>query len=307
MRFEQLEYLIAVHDYGSMHEAARQLHVSQQCISKALKDLETELNVKIFERKNKGSIITEAGKDIYIHAVNIEKEISYLHNTYTLGNQAVVEGHLNIFCPISYGTILESIIMDICKRNPLASINLIENDSLVLMELLRNNHSTEVMLIQSSMETMLKEQQELKESYNCFLIKKEQLKVLMSRSSPYAQRKTISKQVLLNLPFALKTNMGEVNSTYLNILQENNLDINIQFRSNSVLSMMKLITQNAAYAFATDSTFSELYKKQSLCTVPIRGVYVYLFLLFNKENRSPITDLFIDAFAHKFRHRKRIF
>ena len=47
MRLEQLHYLLVTANYHSMHKASEILHVSQQNISKAIRDLEKELTVPV--------------------------------------------------------------------------------------------------------------------------------------------------------------------------------------------------------------------------------------------------------------------
>lgn len=65
MTIHQLEYFCAVAEEGSVSAAARKLHVAQPPISRQLTLLEDELQVKLFVRKNKGVVITEAGQQLY--------------------------------------------------------------------------------------------------------------------------------------------------------------------------------------------------------------------------------------------------
>lgn len=62
MRLEQFEYVDAVAKFGSMNAAAQQLHVSQQNISKSIKQLESELHTPIFTRSRKGAYPTQQGE-----------------------------------------------------------------------------------------------------------------------------------------------------------------------------------------------------------------------------------------------------
>ncbi len=62
VRFEQLQYVQAVAQCGSMNTASVRLHVSQQAVSKAIRQLENELGVAIFVRTNKGAVLTPQGK-----------------------------------------------------------------------------------------------------------------------------------------------------------------------------------------------------------------------------------------------------
>ena len=62
MEIRQLEYFHEIAATGSIHEAARRLNMSQPPLSYQIKQLEAELNVKLFERTRAGVTLTEAGK-----------------------------------------------------------------------------------------------------------------------------------------------------------------------------------------------------------------------------------------------------
>ena len=54
MKFQQLRYLVAVHENGlNITAAARQLHTSQPGVSRQLKLLEEELGFQLFEREGR--------------------------------------------------------------------------------------------------------------------------------------------------------------------------------------------------------------------------------------------------------------
>ena len=62
MELRQLEYFREIADTGSINEAARRLNMSQPPLSYQLRQLEEELNVRLFERSRQGVALTEAGK-----------------------------------------------------------------------------------------------------------------------------------------------------------------------------------------------------------------------------------------------------
>ena len=62
MRLEQLMYVQAVVACGSMNQASQRLHLSQQAISKGIRQLEEELGILIFVRTNKGVVLTPEGE-----------------------------------------------------------------------------------------------------------------------------------------------------------------------------------------------------------------------------------------------------
>ena len=78
MEIRQLEYFHEIAATGSIHEAARRLNMSQPPLSYQIKQLEAELNVKLFERTRAGVTLTEAGKLLYDRTENI---LSYVRST----------------------------------------------------------------------------------------------------------------------------------------------------------------------------------------------------------------------------------
>jgi len=79
MKFEQIRYVMAVYQTGSISKAAKQLYLSQPNISNALKNLERELGVELFVRDTGGIRFTETGMAFVRHCKVILDEIEQLH------------------------------------------------------------------------------------------------------------------------------------------------------------------------------------------------------------------------------------
>ena len=62
MNITELRYLVAIMKWGSVSAAAKQLYAAQPNVSKALKNLEEEYHLRIFERSSTGMIPTEQGR-----------------------------------------------------------------------------------------------------------------------------------------------------------------------------------------------------------------------------------------------------
>jgi len=65
MNITELRYLVAIMKWGSVSAAAKQLYAAQPNVSKALKNLEEEYGLRIFERSSTGMIPTEQGKAVH--------------------------------------------------------------------------------------------------------------------------------------------------------------------------------------------------------------------------------------------------
>lgn len=61
MTLQQLKYSITVAETGSISEAARRLFISQPSLTSAIQELEKEMGIRIFNRTNKGVIVSHEG------------------------------------------------------------------------------------------------------------------------------------------------------------------------------------------------------------------------------------------------------
>ena len=64
MRIEQLEYVAAVTQHGSLRRASESLHISQPALSEAVSKLERELGVTLLDRRRTGARISRQGLDL---------------------------------------------------------------------------------------------------------------------------------------------------------------------------------------------------------------------------------------------------
>jgi len=76
MELRQLKYFLAVADTRSFVNAANNLYVSRQAISKAIAQLEEELKVDLFMRNSNGAFLTPAGVMLYDRVRSIVMELN---------------------------------------------------------------------------------------------------------------------------------------------------------------------------------------------------------------------------------------
>ena len=78
MNITELRYLVAIMQWGSVSAAAKQLYAAQPNISKALKNLEEEYHIRIFERSSTGMIPTEQGRRFIEQAERVLEDVDRL-------------------------------------------------------------------------------------------------------------------------------------------------------------------------------------------------------------------------------------
>lgn len=78
MRIEQLEYIAAVTQHGSLRRASEQLHLSQPALSEAVSKLERELGVTLLDRRRSGARISRQGQDLLQNMVEVLEAVDRL-------------------------------------------------------------------------------------------------------------------------------------------------------------------------------------------------------------------------------------
>lgn len=71
MDFKQLRSFVAVADCGSFTRASEQLYISQPSVSAHVRQLEEELQERLFQRTTKSLSITPRGRELYEYAVHV--------------------------------------------------------------------------------------------------------------------------------------------------------------------------------------------------------------------------------------------
>ncbi|CAM4461635.1 LysR family transcriptional regulator [Paenibacillus tarimensis] len=82
MTLQQLKYVIEVAKQGSINEAAKRLFISQPSLSNAIRDLELEMRITIFERSNKGITLSKDGIEFLGYARQVIEQAELLETRY---------------------------------------------------------------------------------------------------------------------------------------------------------------------------------------------------------------------------------
>ncbi len=67
IRLQQLRVVLAIYEQASLLKAAEALRLTQPAVSKALKEIEADLGVALFQRTNRGVQTTPYGEALVLH------------------------------------------------------------------------------------------------------------------------------------------------------------------------------------------------------------------------------------------------
>ena len=85
MTVQQLKYIITVAEIGSITEAARQLFISQPSLSGAIKEVENEAKLTIFNRCRAGVALTPEGMEFVGYARQVVQQMELLESRFVNG------------------------------------------------------------------------------------------------------------------------------------------------------------------------------------------------------------------------------
>ena len=116
MRIEQLEYLAAVTQHGSLRRASESMHISQPALSEAVGKLERELGVPLLDRRRSGARISRQGQDLLPYMTQVLDAVDRLRQA--AGDQTLVSRNLRIgTVNAANSTLLVPAVQDFRHRN----------------------------------------------------------------------------------------------------------------------------------------------------------------------------------------------
>ncbi|MBR6184981.1 MAG: LysR family transcriptional regulator [Clostridia bacterium] len=83
MTLQQLHYIITISETGSLNKAAYKLYVSQPSLTSAVKELEKEIGIVIFNRSGKGVTLTAEGLKFLPYARQVYSQYQNLMDAYS--------------------------------------------------------------------------------------------------------------------------------------------------------------------------------------------------------------------------------
>ena len=83
MTLQQLNYIITISETGSFNKAADKLYVSQPSLTSAVKELEKEIGILIFNRSGRGVTVTNDGAEFLQYANQVVGQFDILTEKYS--------------------------------------------------------------------------------------------------------------------------------------------------------------------------------------------------------------------------------
>ncbi|MGL4571455.1 MAG: LysR family transcriptional regulator [Clostridium sp.] len=276
MKILQLEYFDAVCRNKSITKAATELFVSQPAISKSLIELESEYELKFFQRENNKLKITKEGFFFWESIKPILKNIEILKEELKILSKQ--QKSLNIGIPPMVGRfLLPNIFTKIYSNELPMELNIFEYGSIKTLQLLDEN--------KIDLGFVINETDPLKdklEKYDYLKLLETKLLFCVGRKHHLAKRKKINLAELKNIPLVLR---GEGSFQALKIkesFETVGLEPNITLYTNQVNMVKTLLKNGQIGAFFIKEIVEE---DQDIITIDLeQEINVNLFLIWKKNS-----------------------
>ncbi|UJW84790.1 LysR substrate-binding domain-containing protein [Devosia sp. SL43] len=160
----QLQYFVAVCEAGTVSGAAHTISVSQSAVTDAIKDLEQDLGVTLFERHRRGLFITNRGHQFYRHAARILGDVSDARRSF--GEEVQPGGgtlQLGVTSLVA-GYILSDLLARYRRAQPSVQVTAIEDNGDYLEHLLIGGELDVAVMVISNMRDRVALQAEIFET-----------------------------------------------------------------------------------------------------------------------------------------------
>ncbi|TCS43342.1 LysR family transcriptional regulator [Reinekea marinisedimentorum] len=239
MEIRQLQHFVAVAETGTISAAARQLHLAQPAVSASIKKLESELNVMLLHRRERGVALTEAGQQFLLHARQIlQQTVDAKHAMEEL--EGLVKGEAIIGVPNMLGSyFLPPLLMAFKHQYPDISLNIIDAGTGTIRQALIDGEMELGVIVNSAVSPELDSGQ----------LAREEMVVCMAEDHPLVEKEIIYYKDFLSYELVLPNKSYFYQRFLDSITAREAMQPNVGYRTN-LLPMMKQLIRRG-YAIST--------------------------------------------------------
>src|SRR5690606_9655763 len=235
----QLQFFIAAAEAGSVTGAARALSISQSSVTEAIRALEDDLGVGLFERQARGLEITHKGSAFLRHARQILADVATARSAFR-DEAETARGRLSLgVTSLVAGYVLSDILSRFRRAHPQVELNVIEDNGDYLQHLLIGGELDVAVMLTSSVRdrTALHVETLLVSPYRLWL----------PLGHPLAQQEAIALEDVAGQPL-IQLMVDEIEESTRRLTAALPVKPEIAFRTRSVEAVRSLVATGAGLA-----------------------------------------------------------
>jgi DNA-binding transcriptional LysR family regulator len=242
----QIQYFVAVAEQGSVTRAAQNLSISQSSVTEALRELENDLGVELFERHPRGLTITHNGHQFLRHATKILATVSDARTSFS-GQQSELSGTLNIgVTSLVAGYVLSDLLARYRRACPGVDVSAIEDNGSYLEHLLVGGELDVAVMVISNLRDRMALQAEILET--------SPYRLWLPMGHPLVSADIISVADIAREPLIMLT-VDEIEENTGKLLSALGARPHVAFRTRSVEAVRSLVATGAGVALLPDLVY----------------------------------------------------
>lgn len=262
MDFRKLAYIVEVAKEGSVTAAANKLYISQPALSQILAQVERDLGIKLFDRKETPMRLTYAGELYLATAKEILTEYETIKRR-LLDVREGDEGQIKLGIPVERaGYMLPEVLSSFQKRFPKVNLLLEEFSGKTILNLLKN-HEVDLVILPKS-------DHNFGDEFDTRLIYEEEIFIVSSK--PLAEANNAFYIEVKNLkpyPFILVKEGHAIRTRTNSIFNSAGITPEIFLETTSNLTAVQMAQSGLGLAIVPRRTVEVLSCKDSLFTYSI--------------------------------------
>lgn len=256
MEIRQLEYFLSVSQSGSFTRAAERLYVSQPAVTNAIRSLEEELGILLFDRNQKLATLTAEGK---IFAAHVEKVMHGISQTIEEidAMKNLSGGVLTLgLTPLGGIPIVAACIRSFREKYPEIQWHFIEADTDELC----------LDLIEDKLDIAILSEKAASSSLEYLAFPAQELAVVSSRQHRFRRQNSVVLMDLVNEPLILPTTKCAYRTQLVALFEEQASLPQIVFESSQIQTIKSLIAMNCGISVLPEC-LCEHEEELSLATI----------------------------------------
>ena len=265
MKLQQLIYAVKVAECGSITEASRKLFVSQPSITAAISDLEKEMDVRIFDRTNKGVTVSEEGETFLGYARQVLEQADLLESRYKGRSQQAP--HFSISC--QHYSFAVNAFVDVIREFDSASYDFTireEQTHEIIEDVTHMKSELGILYLSARNREVIRRMLNANSLIFESLFKAEP-HVFICSDHPLAERKSVTLEDMADYPF-LSYEQGSYNSFYYSEELTSTLDRSKNIRVRDRATLFNLLIGLNGYTVCSGVISAEL-NGPSIISVPL--------------------------------------
>jgi len=242
----QLQFFVAVAEAGSVSGGARALSISQSSVTEALRSLENDLGVTLFDRQARGLMITHKGSAFLRHARKILADVATARSAFQEEAEAAT-GRLSLgVTSLVAGYVLSDILARYRRAFPGVELNVIEDNGDYLQHLLIGGELDVAVLLTSSVKDRL--------ALNLETLLVSPYRLWLPLGHPLAQQESITLEELAGQPL-IQLMVDEIEESTRRLTAALPVKPQITFRTRSVEAVRSLVATGSGLAILPPASF----------------------------------------------------